>query len=83
MEQNGFDQDYNKLENHYFEQLTGIIQNIAANSGGITPVVWQEVFENGFRVSTIQTLKLVDNETTLHFIFSFYYHSMNGIQSKI
>nr|CAH8852762.1 unnamed protein product [Trichobilharzia regenti] len=49
MEQNGFDQDYNKLENHYFEQLTGIIQNIAANSGGITPVVWQEVFENGFR----------------------------------
>ncbi|CAH8858416.1 unnamed protein product [Trichobilharzia szidati] len=62
MQENGFDQDYNKLENHYFEQLTGIIQNMTANSGGITPVVWQEVFENGFR-GNANTVIHVQNES--------------------
>nr|CAH8852754.1 unnamed protein product [Trichobilharzia regenti] len=49
MKQKGFDQDYNKLENYYFEHLTEVIQNITSGSHSVTPVVWQNVFENGFR----------------------------------
>ncbi|CAH8858446.1 unnamed protein product [Trichobilharzia szidati] len=50
MKQKGFDQDYNKLENYYFERLTEVIQNITTSeSQSVTPVVWQNVFENGFR----------------------------------
>ncbi|CAH8857656.1 unnamed protein product [Trichobilharzia szidati] len=49
MKQKGFDQDYNKLENYYFERLTEVIRNITSKSQSVTPVVWQNVFENGFR----------------------------------
>ncbi|CAH8856440.1 unnamed protein product [Trichobilharzia szidati] len=63
MKQNGFDEDYNKLENYYFEMLAGIIENIGANvQSTITPIVWQSVFENGYRGNT-NTVIHVHNES--------------------
>nr|CAH8854687.1 unnamed protein product [Trichobilharzia regenti] len=63
MKQNGFDEDYNKLENYYFEMLAGIIENIGASAQStITPIVWQSVFENGYRGNT-NTVIHVQNES--------------------
>nr|CAH8820425.1 unnamed protein product [Trichobilharzia regenti] len=63
MKEKGFDQDYNKLENYYFERLTEVIQNITSASQSVTPVVWQNVFENGFRVNEKNVIIQVHNNS--------------------
>nr|CAH8852756.1 unnamed protein product [Trichobilharzia regenti] len=63
MKEKGFNQDYNKLENYYFERLTEVIQNITSASQSMTPVVWQNVFENGFRGNDNAVIKQVHNNS--------------------
>ncbi|CAH8834589.1 unnamed protein product [Trichobilharzia szidati] len=44
-----FGDDYRRLEVYYIERLMQTIKDIKPHGQRITPVVWQEVFENGFR----------------------------------
>ncbi|CAH8856460.1 unnamed protein product [Trichobilharzia szidati] len=63
MQQQGFDQDYNKLESYYFQQLTEIIQNIASDAQKtISPVVWDSVFVNGFRGDLNTIIQVLNND---------------------
>nr|CAH8852764.1 unnamed protein product [Trichobilharzia regenti] len=63
MKEKGFNQDYNKLENYYFERLTEVIQNITSMSQSMTPVVRQNVFENGFRSNENAVIIQVHNNS--------------------
>nr|CAH8858037.1 unnamed protein product [Trichobilharzia regenti] len=44
-----FGDDYRHLEGYYIKSLIQIIKDIKPHGQRITPVVWQEIFENGFR----------------------------------
>ncbi|CAH8855459.1 unnamed protein product [Trichobilharzia szidati] len=62
MKENGFDEDYNKLESYYFEQLMEIIQNITSDAHRtVTPVVWQSVFEDGYRGNSNTIVQVLNN----------------------
>ncbi|CAI2731093.1 unnamed protein product [Schistosoma spindalis] len=49
MKQMKFGDDYHRLEGYYINNLIQIISNVKPPGRNITPVVWQEIFENGFR----------------------------------
>ncbi|VDQ03237.1 unnamed protein product [Trichobilharzia regenti] len=71
MQQKGFDQDYNKLESYYFQQLTEIIQNTASETHKtISPVVWHSVFENGFRGDLNTIIQVLNNDDWKSFVKS-------------
>lgn len=52
MKQMKFADDYHRLEGYYINNLIQIINDVKPPRRNITPVVWQEIYENGFRVST-------------------------------
>ncbi|CAH8588747.1 unnamed protein product [Schistosoma margrebowiei] len=45
-----FHDDYHRLEGYYINNLIQIINDVKPPERNITPIVWQEIFENGFRV---------------------------------
>ncbi|CAH8527500.1 unnamed protein product [Schistosoma turkestanicum] len=49
MKQMKFGDDYRHLEGYYINRLIQIINDIKPPARNITPVVWQEIFQNGFR----------------------------------
>ncbi|KAH8872849.1 Beta-hexosaminidase subunit beta [Schistosoma japonicum] len=49
MKQMEFGDDYHRLEGYYINRLIKIINDIKPSKRQITPVVWQEIFQNGFR----------------------------------
>ncbi|CAH8596091.1 unnamed protein product [Heterobilharzia americana] len=49
MNKTKFGDDYRRLEGYYINKLIEIIKNIKPHGPSITPVVWQEIFQNGFR----------------------------------
>nr|CAH8845408.1 unnamed protein product [Trichobilharzia regenti] len=46
-----FGDDFGKLESYYFDHLTEVIQSVQPEGYAVTPVVWQDVYENGYRPS--------------------------------
>ncbi|CAH8555850.1 unnamed protein product [Schistosoma margrebowiei] len=44
-----FDDDYHRLEGYDINNLIQIINDVKPPERNITPIVWQEIFENGFR----------------------------------
>ncbi|CAH8865777.1 unnamed protein product, partial [Trichobilharzia szidati] len=49
METQRFGDDFGKLESYYFDELITAIQSVQQERGPITPVVWEDAFENGYR----------------------------------
>ncbi|CAH8853461.1 unnamed protein product [Trichobilharzia szidati] len=50
MQEKQFNTDYSQLENYYMEQLVEIVKSSSLVSGSaMVPIVWQDVYENGFR----------------------------------
>ncbi|CAH8605066.1 unnamed protein product [Schistosoma rodhaini] len=49
MKQMKFGDDYHRLEGYYIKNLIQIISDVKPTGRNITPVVWQEIFQNGFR----------------------------------
>ncbi|CAH8860956.1 unnamed protein product [Trichobilharzia szidati] len=51
MNKTGYGDDYTKLESYYFQRLMTTILGANSSEWTASPIVWQDVFENGFRVS--------------------------------
>ncbi|CAH8541134.1 unnamed protein product [Dicrocoelium dendriticum] len=49
MEQMGFSGNYSLLQSYYMEQLIRLLSLTRPTDSATTPVVWQEVFDHGFR----------------------------------
>nr|CAH8820588.1 unnamed protein product [Trichobilharzia regenti] len=52
MNDNGYGDDYTKLESYYFQRLMTTILGANSSEWTTSPIVWQDVFENGFREET-------------------------------
>ncbi|VDP43662.1 unnamed protein product, partial [Schistosoma mattheei] len=62
-----FGDDYHRLEGYYINNLIQIINDVKPPGRNITPVVWQEIFENGFRG---------DKSTVIHVWKDLYWESV-------
>ncbi|KAF5398701.1 Beta-hexosaminidase subunit alpha [Paragonimus heterotremus] len=49
MDQMGMGRNFTLLQSYYTEQLIKLVRRLPTNGRNMIPVVWQEVFENGFR----------------------------------
>ncbi|KAF8566992.1 hypothetical protein P879_07392 [Paragonimus westermani] len=49
MDQMGMGRNFSLLQSYYTEQLIKLVKRLPPNGRSVIPVVWQEVFENGFR----------------------------------
>ncbi|VDP33963.1 unnamed protein product [Schistosoma curassoni] len=67
MKQMKFGDDYHRLEGYYINNLIQIINDVKPPRRNITPVVWQEIFENGFRG---------DKSTVIHVWKDLYWESV-------
>ncbi|VDP97970.1 unnamed protein product [Trichobilharzia regenti] len=65
MEENNFGSDFGKLESYYFDQLTEAIQSVQPEGHSITPVIWDGVYIDGYRVSKFF---LLSNNISIWFI---------------
>ncbi|CAH8860971.1 unnamed protein product [Trichobilharzia szidati] len=49
MKKQSFDENYNALEDYYFQKLMENVLGMNSSEWTVSPVIWQDVFENGFR----------------------------------
>nr|CAH8862910.1 unnamed protein product [Trichobilharzia regenti] len=49
MNEKGYGDDYTRLESYYFQRLMTTILGMNSSEWMASPIVWQDVFENGFR----------------------------------
>ncbi|VDQ10962.1 unnamed protein product [Trichobilharzia regenti] len=49
--------DYNSLEDYYFRKLMETVLGANSSEWTVSPVIWEDVFDNGYRVSSFSFLQ--------------------------